>query len=111
MLGEKLRSLRKTRGYTQQQIADYFNVSRGCVSNWEKGKRALDMTQLNQFAKFYNVSLDYFNDEETAKNELLETLARTKTIFENENVPMAEKEELFNEVMKLYLKIKGEKQQ
>lgn len=69
------------------------------------------MTQLNQFAKFYNVSLDYFNDGENEKNDLLETLARTKTIFENENVPMNEKEELFNEVMKLYLKIKGENKQ
>lgn len=108
MIGDKLKALRKTRGYTQQQIAELFNVSRGCVSNWEKGKRALDMNQLQVFAKFYNVSLDYFNDE-SEKNDLLETLARTKNIFESNNVSIEEKEELFNEVMKLYLKIKGEK--
>lgn len=108
MIGDKLRSLRKTRGYTQQQIAEIFNVSRGCVSNWEKGKRELNMDQLSQFARLYDVSLDFFREGD-AKEELLETLARTKTIFENKDIPLKEKEDLFNEVMKLYLKIKGDK--
>lgn len=36
-LGERLSSLRRERGYTQEQFAELMGVSRQAVSKWESG--------------------------------------------------------------------------
>lgn len=37
MLNENLKTLRKQKGYSQEQLADKLNVVRQTVSKWEKG--------------------------------------------------------------------------
>ncbi len=36
-IGEFLRSLRKNKELTQEQLAEYFNVSSRTISRWENG--------------------------------------------------------------------------
>lgn len=102
-IGDKLKTLRKGRKLTQDQIADAFGISRGAVSNYEIGRRRPNIQELQAFAKFYGVPLDYFGEEETQKDELFDLLSRAKVIFQDENVSRATKEELYREFMKLYL--------
>ena len=40
MLGEKLMTLRKKSGYSQQELADRLKVSRQIISNWELNQGA-----------------------------------------------------------------------
>ena len=40
MLGEKLATLRKKHGFSQQEIADMLSVTRQTISNWECGQGA-----------------------------------------------------------------------
>lgn len=103
-IGDKLKTLRKGRKLTQDQVADHFGLTRGAISNFEIGKRKPDIKLLQAFAEFYSVPLDYFG-ENTQKDELFDLLSRAKVIFKDENVSKETKEELYREFMKLYLEL------
>ena len=45
-LGEKLQTLRRSRGLSQEQLAEIFEVSRQAVSKWENGDSAPDLDRL-----------------------------------------------------------------
>lgn len=36
-IGLKIRELRKKRGFTQERLAEYLNISSQAVSKWENG--------------------------------------------------------------------------
>lgn len=101
-IGDKLKTLRKGRKLTQDQVADAFGLTRGAISNFEIGKRKPDIKLLQAFAKYYGVPLDYFG-ENAQKDELFDLLSRAKVIFKDNSVSKETKEELYREFMKLYL--------
>lgn len=58
--GDRLKSLRAEKGYSQGQIAKYINVNPGLVSQWEAGKCVLrDKEKQISLAKFLDTSYDY----------------------------------------------------
>lgn len=59
MYCEKLVTLRRNRGLTQQQLADALMLSQSMISKIERGITRLDPMLAIRFADFYNVSLDY----------------------------------------------------
>lgn len=103
-IGDKLKTLRKGRKLTQDQVAERFGLTRGAISNFEINKRKPDIKLLQGFAEFYGVPLDYFG-EQTQKDELFDLLSRAKVIFKDENVSRETKEQLYREFMKLYLEL------
>ena len=56
MLGEKLITLRKKHGYSQQEIADMLSVTRQTISNWECGQGAPSLDKAAELAAIYKVS-------------------------------------------------------
>lgn len=58
-LNERLRSLRKENGYTQQQVADGINTSRSAYSQYELGIKQPTLETVIKIAEFYRCSLDY----------------------------------------------------
>lgn len=105
MLGQKLKQLRKSRNLKQDDVAHLFGISRGSVSNWEKDRRKPNINQLEVLANFYNVSLDFFA-EDVKKDEVVELLDRARKIMSDASVPNEKKEELYQEIMRLYLTLK-----
>lgn len=57
-IGENLKSLRKSMGLTQQQVADKLNVSRVNYTRYETNASNPDFQTLVALADFYDVSLD-----------------------------------------------------
>ena len=55
----RLREIRKSRGYTQQKVAMDLNLSQNSISRYESGVREADYELLVRFADYYNVSIDY----------------------------------------------------
>ena len=53
--GSRIRSLRKKRGLTQEQLAEKMNVSTPYIAKIETGPVELAV----EFAAFFDVSLDY----------------------------------------------------
>lgn len=58
MLNESIRSLRRERSMTQEQLAEAMNVSAAAVSKWENGQSVPDIAVLTALADYFEVSLD-----------------------------------------------------
>lgn len=102
-IGKKLQTLRKGRKLTQLELSMKMGISRATISNYEVGRRSPHLSDLRRFAKFFGVGLDYFGV--VAKDEAFELLSRAKEVFENPDVPKEKKDEIYKELMKLYLSI------
>lgn len=57
-IGDNLKSLRKSMGLTQQQVADKLNISRVNYTRYETNASNPDFQTLVALADFYDVSLD-----------------------------------------------------
>lgn len=55
---EKLQLLRRTRGISQEKLAEEIGVSRQVISKWEEGDEIPDMHDLMALSDWFNVSLD-----------------------------------------------------
>ena len=55
---EKLQSLRKDRGMTQEELAEELFVSRTAISKWESGRGYPNIDSLKEISKFFSVSID-----------------------------------------------------
>ena len=63
-LSEKIVRLRKSRGMSQEALAEALGVSRQAVSRWEVGSALPDASNLLQLSRLFGVSADYLlNDE------------------------------------------------
>lgn len=57
-IGTRMTELRKSRGLTQEQLADAFGVSSQAVSKWENDISCPDISMLPQIADFFHVTID-----------------------------------------------------
>ena len=57
MLSENIKTLRKQKGYSQEQLADKLNVVRQTVSKWEKGYSVPDADMLEELSDIFEVSV------------------------------------------------------
>lgn len=64
MISERLLTLRKQAGLSQQQVADAVGVTRQTVSNWELGQGAPALDRAAALARLYGVSIDDLANEE-----------------------------------------------
>ena len=68
--GLRLKKLRESAGYSQQQLADILNTSRSRIGMYEQGRREPDFEMQEAIADLFNVSMNYLfarkntNDEE-----------------------------------------------
>lgn len=61
--GEKIYTLRKKFGWSQDELGDKLSVSRQSVSKWETGESVPEPAKLLAIAKLFSVSTDYLLDD------------------------------------------------
>ncbi|MBO5388115.1 MAG: helix-turn-helix transcriptional regulator [Lachnospiraceae bacterium] len=80
MFNENLRELRKSKGFTQEELATKINVVRQTVSKWEKGLSVPDADSLQKIADVLDVEVSQLLganiETEASKNEIAEQLSR-----------------------------------
>lgn len=101
-IGKKIKILRKTRGLTQEQLAEKLNVKRATISNYEIGRRSPHIKELEAISEALGVNLEYFGFGGGAAVDLV---ARAKVLFEDDSITAEEKAQAYKEIMRLYLKI------
>ena len=96
-LADKIRIIRKARGYSQEQLGDKLSrvsengISRQAVSDWENGKTEPKLDNIRDLAEVLNVSYDALLDEsidlEIPKvlSKILNEKEESKVLEENSN--------------------------
>ncbi len=59
MFDKRLKELRKEKGYTQKQTADFLQCNQSMIARWEKGECEPTETIIRKTALLFNVSTDY----------------------------------------------------
>ena len=56
--GEKLQELRKSKGLTQEELAESLFVSRTAISKWESNRGYPNIESLKEISSFFSVTID-----------------------------------------------------
>ena len=82
---DKLKSLRKERGLSQQALADAIFISRRAVAKWENGLGLPSDESMNALLNYFDVPREYFATDEPEKvlmkkNQLIRRMAFALTL-------------------------------
>lgn len=102
-IGGRIKELRKQRGLDQLQLGQILGIGRSQVSNIELGRRNINLNQLKILADYFNVSFETLGFQSEDEIETVDLLERAKLIFLNDKVSQQEKQELYDELMRIYL--------
>lgn len=69
-LGSNLFQVRKSRGFSQEDVAEKLGVSRQTISKWESDETIPDIRQSKKMAVLYGVSLDELIDFDIDAKEI-----------------------------------------
>ena len=104
-IGEKIKNIRIARKMTQQDLAERMNLKRNTISQWESNARNISVEQLMELAKIVGVTLDYFQDN-PAERTLFQLMAQLESTFTSADIPEADKDKAYQDIMKIYLRSK-----
>lgn len=57
--GERLANLRKTKGLSQEQLAEVLDLTRQTISKWELDQSTPDLEYIVKLSDFFSVTTDY----------------------------------------------------
>lgn len=133
--GEKIKELRKKRGFSQAELAEKIGVTQKTICNYENGTRfPKGQKIINGFADIFDVSIDYLLDDTEVdsnkknikieyKDEFISTakenfgykgkkeaenlLEKTAAIFSGGSLSDEDKDAFFQSITELYFDAKS----
>ncbi len=69
IFADKLITLRKKAGWSQEELAEKLGVTRQSVSKWEGAQSVPDIDKILQLARLFGVTTDYLLKEEQGEPE------------------------------------------
>ncbi len=100
-IGAFLKTLRKEKNLTQEQLAERLGVSNRTVSRWETGNNMPDISLLTEISEFYDVSIPELINGERKSEKMRE---EDKEIAETmSDYATAEKEKLVKSIRNMSL--------
>lgn len=72
ILAEKVMTLRKKKGWSQEELAEKLNISRQSVSKWESGASIPDIDKIILISSLFGVSTDYLLKDDMETEEISE---------------------------------------
>ncbi len=82
-LAENIRSFRKARNLTQEQLSEVLNVTTGAVYKWEAGLSVPELNLIVEMADFFDTSVDVLLGYRMKDNRREATLARLGQLAKN----------------------------
>lgn len=81
--GEKVKELRKKKGWTQAQIANEIGVTKSVISFYENKDRSPSPEVLIKFAELFQVSTDYLLGVEKMQDNTIDVTGLSKDEIES----------------------------
>lgn len=94
--GERFKDERILKGLTQEQLAKKFFLNKSSISRYEKNSQLPEMSTLEKFADFFDVSIDYLLGKSDIKK--IEQNISNKIVDEEKDIEQAI-EETMEELM------------
>ena len=83
---EKLIKLRKSKGLSQEELAEMLNVSRQAISRWELESTLPDVPNLIRISEIFGVSTDYLvHDDYESDEDIPIAKEKEKEVLVSEN--------------------------
>lgn len=99
MFAERLKTIRKQKGYTPVSLAEKLEVSKGTVAMWETGKRTPDFETLINLSDLFDVRTDYLLGKSDNNSSI-------KLTYEDiDQLGRWELEDAFTDIIKMYLSL------
>lgn len=80
---EKLRTYRKEKNISQEQLAEKIGVTRQAVSRWETGKSLPDIHTLHKISKILDISIEDFVDDYSYPKREKKEVINKKTLMKH----------------------------
>ncbi|MBU3104944.1 helix-turn-helix domain-containing protein [Clostridium gasigenes] len=86
-IGKVIYSLRKEKGVTQGELAEFIGISAAAVSKWEGGSSYPDITLLTIIATFFNVTIDRLLNFkiELSDEEVMKIYSECEAVFSSKD--------------------------
>ena len=88
-IGKTIASLRKSKGWTQAELAEKLNVSDKAVSKWESENGLPEISQLPAMATLFGVPIDYLMTGKTPEKEIV-TISKAELCAKTDDISLAE---------------------
>ena len=109
MLSEKLKTIRKKRGITQEEVAEFLRVKRQTYGAYERGVSTPDSQTLKKLADYFGVSTEYFFRDEKELATIVQSKEEERLLMlarRAEAIPPGQRERIikaFEENIDLYI--------
>lgn len=67
---EKYVALRDKKGVTDYRVAESTGITKSTFTDWKKGRSKPKLDKLLLLAKYFDVQVEYFADEEAEKEDI-----------------------------------------
>lgn len=86
-IGKMIAALRKTKGWTQVDLAEKLNISDKAVSKWESEAGYPEITMFPQLADLFEVSIDYLMTGKEMQPEII-TISKAELCAKNDDATL-----------------------
>lgn len=57
-VANELKNARKSKGYSQQYVANRIGVTRSCIATWEAGKNQITFDDVFKLCELYDININ-----------------------------------------------------
>ena len=86
-IGKMIAALRKTKGWTQVELAEKLNISDKAVSKWESEAGYPEITMFPRLADLFGVSIDYLMTGKEVQPEII-TISKAEMCAKNDDITL-----------------------
>lgn len=84
LIGKRIQTRRKQKGYTQEQLSEMMNVSIQMISNLERGNKAIRIDNLIKLSQILDISTDYILTGKETTNDIQGLSARISKLSDKD---------------------------